>query len=108
MLKTTAINSITLIGVSGLGWGFIGVTMGEPVTDIQKEERFNDVAVYSNPTLDKVYFKKVIDQVSLLDHLGNELKTFKQVEEINFTSFQPGTYFVKIGSAFHKIVKLDD
>lgn len=58
----------------------------------------NAIEVYPNPVNEKLFFTSIeaISVVDIFDSLGNKLQSFTTDEELDFSAFATGIYFIKI------------
>jgi hypothetical protein len=58
----------------------------------------NAIEVYPNPVNEQLFFTSIeaIIRIEIIDSLGNKLQSFTTDEELDFSAFATGIYFVKI------------
>lgn len=56
------------------------------------------ITVFPNPVNEQLFFTSIeaIIRIEIIDSLGNKLGSFKNIDEVNFSIFASGIYFVKI------------
>jgi hypothetical protein len=101
-LIATNVNSFTVTGISGAGWGFAGASINCPLTtNINKITNESIISVYPNPISDKLIFdvdNKEVTTITLFDFYGKQLlqKTFSTSITLNTEELQAGIYFFEL------------
>lgn len=102
-LQTSNVNSFTIVGKSGNGWGFAGVTIIEEVTGIHSNQ-FDEtkIVLFPNPTSNKLAIRTNTDisdfNIEIVDLFGRSI--FQQeysgdgLEIIDLSQFPKGSYIL--------------
>ncbi|OFY17732.1 MAG: hypothetical protein A2W98_08500 [Bacteroidetes bacterium GWF2_33_38] len=79
------------------------------ITNIEKHNFINkNLLIYPNPTNNKIYFNKIIDEeVLIINTLGKIILNIKNINsnEINVCHLPKGIYYLKLSNEVHKIIK---
>ena len=105
-LLTTGIESITVTSNGGAGWGVSGVTV-EITNDLIELAMLDEVMLYPNPVIDRLYFDLYeldVTELRIYDIQG-ALQIQKTVLDnltvLDLNSIAKGIYFVEIRSQKH-------
>ena len=94
-LNTTNVTTMTISSESGAGWGFAGVLIDCPPTlntdDFNSSD--NGIKAYPNPARDILHFSKRTD-IKLYNVFGQEILKETDVDHINMSQLQSGTYII--------------
>lgn len=101
-LITANVNSFTVTGINGAGWGFAGASINCPlITGTTEMMDESNVAVYPNPISNKLTFEinnKEQTIVTLYDFYGKQImqQKFYHKTTINTEEFPSGIYFYEL------------
>ena len=77
-------------------------------TIIEKNFELNEIKISPNPVIDflQINSEKEIDKIEIFSTLGLKVLETEWKEKIDVSGLSPGIYFVKIGNAMNKFIKL--
>lgn len=94
-LNTNNVNSITITGISGAGWGFAGVSVDcEQTSGLNSHTGFvNQIEVFPNPTNGHLFFS-ILSNVRVISLTGQIMADLKNVNTLDLSDFTAGVYFI--------------
>ncbi|MFN0031687.1 MAG: T9SS type A sorting domain-containing protein [Flavobacteriales bacterium] len=111
-INMTGVNTITITGISGAGWGFAGVTINCPVS--VDTHSLATVKLYPNPTNGLIMISGDVDrnaEVTITNEIGYCVqKTNLLTNTIDISALPQGVYLITVYSddmaVTHRILKL--
>jgi hypothetical protein len=108
------VNTLTITGIAGAGWGFGGVTINNTIASINQLQQENSlIEVYPNPSNDKLYIRipplNSIYELEVISQLGITVsyKTNipKDIVELDISNLSKGSYIILLRSKDNTISK---
>ena len=95
-LATTNVNSITITGINGAGWGFAGASVGCPLTGMNHlNPATSSISITPNPTKDRINFSVKVN-MQLSNIAGQIFADRKNISTFDLSDQPSGLYFLTI------------
>ncbi|HRV51783.1 MAG TPA: T9SS type A sorting domain-containing protein [Bacteroidia bacterium] len=95
-LATTNVNTITITGIAGAGWGFAGASVGCPLTGINNiNTDLNTISINPNPTKDRIKFSSNVN-MQLSNIAGQVIADIKNINTFDLSNQPSGIYILTI------------